>query len=57
MANGKTISIEDLANIFLEQQKNGAENINLVTPTMYVYQIIEGIKIAKSKRAYSSNYI
>ena len=31
-------------------------NINLVTPTMYVYQIIETIKIAKSKRIkYSYN--
>ena len=46
---GYEISIEDLANIFLEQQNNHAENINLVTPTMYVYQIIEAIKIAKEK--------
>ncbi len=48
LGNGKEISIQELANIFLEQQKNGAENINLVTPTMYVYQIIEAIKIAKN---------
>ena len=46
---GYFVSIEDLANIFLSQQKNGAHNINLVTPTMYAYQIIEAIKIAKSK--------
>ena len=27
----------------------GANNINLVSPTIYVYQIIEAVKIAKSK--------
>lgn len=46
---GYEITTEELANIFLKQQANGANNINLVTPTMYVYQIIEAIKIAKSK--------
>lgn len=46
---GKEISIEELANIFLKQQENGANNINLVTPTMYVYQIIEAIKIARKQ--------
>jgi len=49
LQNGKEISIQELADIFIEQQNKGAENINLVTPTMYVYQIIEAIKIAKSK--------
>lgn len=44
---GKEISIEELANIFLIQQEKGVENINLVTPTTYVPQIIEAIKIAK----------
>lgn len=44
---GHEISIDELANIFLELQKQGAENINLVTPTIYVPQIIEAIKIAK----------
>jgi putative pyruvate formate lyase activating enzyme len=46
---GREVSIEELADIFLNQQKNGANNINLVTPTMYAYQIIEALKIAKSK--------
>ena len=46
---GREVSIEELADIFLDQQKNGANNINLVTPTMYAYQIIEALKIAKSK--------
>ena len=46
---GYEISIDELANIFLKQQDAGANNINLVTPTMYVYHIIEAIKIAKNK--------
>ncbi|MCH5138900.1 radical SAM protein [Clostridiaceae bacterium UIB06] len=46
---GKEISIERLSEIFLEQQQRGAHNINLVTPTHYVPQIIEALKIAKSK--------
>ncbi len=45
---GKIISIEELAKIFLNQQKKNAHNINLVTPTMYVPQIIEAIKIARN---------
>lgn len=51
LGKGKEISIEDLANIFISQQERGVNNINLVTPTMYAYQIIEAIKIAKKKRA------
>lgn len=43
----KEVSIEELANIFLTQQERNAENINLVTPTMYAYQIKEAIKIAR----------
>lgn len=44
---GKEITVENLANIFIKLQEKGAHNINLVTPTMYVYQIIEAIKIAR----------
>ena len=44
---GREISIEDLAEIFIKQQKKDVENINLVTPTSYVPQIIEAIKIAR----------
>lgn len=47
--NGKEITIQELADIFISQQNSKAENINLVTPTMYVYQIIEAIKIAREK--------
>lgn len=46
---GKEITIDRLAEIFLEQQERGMHNINLVTPTSYTYQIIEAIKIAKCK--------
>ena len=45
---GKEISIERLAEIFIEQQSRGADNINLVSPTSYALQIIEAIKIAKN---------
>ena len=45
---GKEVSIEELADIFIKQQNRNVENINLVTPTSYVLQIIEAIKIAKS---------
>ena len=47
--NGATISIERLSDIFLELQEKGANNINLVTPTHYVPQIIEALDIAKVK--------
>lgn len=47
--NGKNITIERLANIFLELQAKGANNINLVTPTHYVPQIIEALILSKSK--------
>jgi putative pyruvate formate lyase activating enzyme len=46
---GKTVSINRLSEIFLEQQQRGALNINLVTPTHYVPQIIEALKLSKSK--------
>lgn len=44
---GKEITIEELAQIFLIQQKKQVENINLVTPTSYVLQIREAIKMAR----------
>ncbi|MDF2539528.1 MAG: pyruvate formate lyase activator [Herbinix sp.] len=46
---GKKITIERLSDIFLELQRKGANNINLVTPSHYVPQIIEAIKTAKYK--------
>ena len=47
MEKGKDVTIEELAQIMLRQQAKGVNNINLVTPTMYAYQIIEAIKIAR----------
>lgn len=44
---GKDISIQRLSEIFLEQQRRGAHNINLVTPTHFVPQIIESLKLSK----------
>lgn len=49
---GYEITIEELANIMLEEQEKKVNNINLVTPTMYAYQIIEAIKLAKSRGLY-----
>lgn len=46
---GKEISIERLSDICIELQNKKANNINLVTPTMYIPHIIEGIKLAKDK--------
>ncbi len=45
--NGKEISVEKLADIFLDLQDKNAHNINLVTPTHFVPQIISALKIAK----------
>lgn len=47
LGKGKEVTIEELADIFIKQQEKGVNNINLVTPTMYAYQIIEALKIAK----------
>lgn len=47
LGKGHEITIEELASIMVKQQEAGVHNINLVTPTMYVYQIIEAIKIAR----------
>ena len=45
---GQEISIEKLSDIFLNLQMQKAHNINLVTPTHFVPQIIEAIKITKA---------
>jgi len=49
LGKGKDITIEHLADIFISQQNKNVNNVNLVTPTSYVPQIIEAIKIAKEK--------
>lgn len=45
---GRYISEDRLAEIFLELQKKGANNINLVTPSHYVNQIIAALTNAKN---------
>jgi putative pyruvate formate lyase activating enzyme len=44
---GKEISLERLAEIFLELQQKGVHNINLVSPTQYMPQILQSLSIAK----------
>lgn len=46
---GIEISIDRLSEIFIELQEKGANNINLVTPTMYINQIKDAIVKAKNK--------
>ena len=46
---GKDVSVERLADIFLELQQRGAYNINLVSPTPFVPQIIRALDIAKPR--------
>lgn len=47
--NGREISEERLAEIFLELQAKGAQNINLVNPTHFVPQILRSIEAAKRR--------
>lgn len=44
---GRRISIAHLARIFLKLQAQGANNINLVTPTHFIPQICEALRLAK----------
>lgn len=44
---GLEISVHRLAAIFCEQQNRGAHNLNLVTPTPYVPQILMALKSAR----------
>jgi len=47
--SGKEITVERLAEIFLELQSKGAHNINLVTPTHFVPQIIDALVMSRNK--------
>lgn len=46
---GKMITVERLAEIFLELEQQGAHNINLVTPGHFIPQIKEALLLAKEK--------
>ena len=45
---GKEVTIDELAEIYLALQNQGANNINLVTGTHYIPEIVESVKIAKA---------
>ena len=44
---GKEVSVEKLAQIFLSLESQGANNINLITPSHYVYAIKDALILAK----------
>lgn len=46
---GKTISIDNLADIMRTLENKGAHNINFVTPTHFTYQIIDALNIYRPK--------
>lgn len=47
--SGRNISALRLSDIFLELQEKGAHNVNLVTPTHFVPQIITALETAKKQ--------
>lgn len=46
---GRVVTEEELSEVFLDLQNRCAHNINLVTPTHYVPQIIKALTLAKKK--------
>ncbi|MCD6519824.1 MAG: radical SAM protein [Anaerolineae bacterium] len=46
---GREVSAEELAGMMLSLQKKGCHNINLVTPTHYVPQILAALEIAAAE--------
>lgn len=46
---GQEVSIEEFSDICIELQNNGANNINLVTATMYIPYIVKGLKNARKR--------
>ncbi len=48
-SEGKEITEDELADIFIDKQKEGVHNINLVSPTPYIMYIKKAIKLAKKK--------
>lgn len=46
---GREITLSRLSGVFLELQEKGAHNINLVTPTHFVPQIITALQTAKQQ--------
>ena len=46
LGSGREVDFEELAQLMLELQKMGSHNINLVTPTHIMPQILKALKIA-----------
>ena len=51
LGHGESYSIEQLAGIFLSLQKRGAHNINLVSPTPYLYHLVAALGRAQADLA------
>jgi len=49
LGHGKEVSVEELAGMMLKLEAEGCHNINFVTPTHYMPQILEAIFIAREK--------
>ncbi len=49
LAEGKEVSVEELADMMLKLEKQGCHNINFVTPTHYMPQILDAVSVAKNK--------
>lgn len=47
--SGRTVKPERLVEIFQELQEKGAHNINLVTPTHYIPQLVQALQQAKKE--------
>lgn len=46
---GRAVTVEEFCDICLDLERSGALNINLVTPTIWVDKIINGLALAKGK--------
>ncbi|MBU1148408.1 MAG: radical SAM protein [Candidatus Omnitrophica bacterium] len=49
LGEGREVSIDELSSMMLNLQKQGCHNINFVTPTHYMPQILEAVFIAKER--------
>ncbi|MFC1509590.1 radical SAM protein [Candidatus Omnitrophota bacterium] len=49
LGQGREVSIKELADMMLKLQGQGCHNINFVTPTHYMPQILEAVFLAKAK--------
>jgi putative pyruvate formate lyase activating enzyme len=49
LRQGEVVSLNDFATIMLSLEKRGCHNINFVTPTHFIPQILQAVLIAKEK--------